>query len=343
MQKVCILLGGMSPEHEVSIMSAMNVYAAIDKNLFDVSLVYISKSGNFYKLNNFDDIEDKDEKQNISTDSLEKFDINNFKNYDAVFPVMHGPNCEDGSMQGFLTTLGVKYVGPQILSSAICMDKDIQKQIARANGITVTDWVVIKDFEYINNKIGKLIEIKNKIENNLKYPAFVKPSRMGSSVGVIKVKSESDLERAIDEAFIYDTKVIIEKAVLGREIEVAVLGRGNNLTVSNPGEVASLGSHDFYDYDAKYTDANGSVTHVPAKDISIEKVEEFKALSKKIYNLLECEGLSRIDYFLTESGEIMLNEVNTLPGFTNVSMYPKLMEESGVGYTELITTLLQFK
>lgn len=326
MKKVCILFGGKSPEHEVSIMSATNVFNAIDKNKYTVSLIYINKAGEFKKVENINNLE-----------NLENFNIGEFKNFDVVLPVMHGPNCEDGSMQGFLKTLDVKYVGPNVLSSAVCMDKDMQKQIAKQNGIKVTDWLAVKSFEYPDRKS----EIINTIENSFKYPVFVKPANMGSSVGVVKVKTESELEDAIQQAFEYDKKIIIEKAVLGREIEVAVLGKENRLTVSNPGEVVSMGSHEFYDYEAKYTDVTGSKTFIPAPNISAEKIEEFKIISKKVFTILECVGLSRIDYFLTESGEIILNEVNTLPGFTNISMYPKLMENSGVNYTDLISELIE--
>jgi D-alanine-D-alanine ligase len=326
MKKVCILFGGVSPEHEVSIMSATNVFNAIDKNKYNTSLVYISKAGEFQKVENINNL-----------NNLEKFDIGEFKNFDVVFPVMHGPSCEDGSIQGFLKTLNTKYVGPNILSSAVCMDKDIQKQIARQSGIQVTDWLAVKKFEYADRKN----EIKVTIENSFKYPVFVKPANMGSSVGVVKVKSENELEDAVQQAFNYDNKIIIEKAVLGREIEVAVLGKENNLKISNPGEVVSMGPHEFYDYEAKYTDATGSKTFIPAPNIGAEKIEEFKIISKKVFTILECSGLSRIDYFLTDTGEIILNEVNTLPGFTNISMYPKLMENLGINYADLISELIE--
>ncbi len=332
MKKVCLLFGGKSLEHEVSIMSAKNVYGAIDTSVFEVILVYINKVGDFLRSNSFEEVENKI--------NLVGFDMHSFKDFDIVFPVMHGPNCEDGSIQGFLSTLGVKYVGPKVLSSAICMDKDIQKQIARHNGIVVTDWIAIKDFEYANIKEGILNEIRGKIEQDFKYPIFVKPSRMGSSVGVVKVKTEDALEHAINNAFTYDNKIIIEKAVIGREIEVAVLGKEYDLIISNPGEVVSLGNHEFYDYDAKYIDEHGSKTYIPAQNISAEIVEEYKMLSKKIYTMFECEGLARIDFFLTNEGRIVLNEINTLPGFTNISMYPKLMEEMGVSYRDVITKLL---
>jgi D-alanine-D-alanine ligase len=307
-------------------MSAKNVFAAIDTTRYVVSLVYQSKDGVFYSVPNID---------NLCTTS--EVDIHFWKMIDVVFPVMHGPNCEDGSMQGFLTTLGVPYVGPRVLSSALCMDKDIQKQIARYNGITVTDWIAIKHFEYPQRKN----EIIQKIESELQYPVFVKPANMGSSVGVSKVKSGEELDEKIKFVFQYDTKIVIEKAVIGREIEVAVLGIPPSLTVSTAGEVVSLGEHEFYDYDAKYTDASGSKTYIPAPNVPQSKITEFQELSKRIFTLFECRGLSRIDYFLTDEGLIILNEINTIPGFTNISMYPKLMEDVSIYYTNLITRLIE--
>ena len=329
MKKICILFGGKSPEHEVSIKSAINVLNAIDKSIFEITNIYVGKLGAFYKVENINKTED--------LNSLETFDINNFKDFDKVFPVMHGPNCEDGKMQGFFETLGVAYVGPNVLSSAISMDKDIQKQIARLNNIKVTNWLAVKKFEF-NKKYFE--ELKNKINKELSYPVFVKPANMGSSVGIVKVENEDELFNIIEQTFLYDKKIIIEEAVVGREIEVAVLGKENNLKISNPGEIKIIGGHDFYDYDAKYLDENGSKTFIPAESISEEKILEIKEISKKIYNLLECKDLSRIDFLLKENGEIVLNEVNTMPGFTNISMYPKLMEEMGINYTQLISELL---
>ena len=328
MKKIIILFGGKSGEHEVSIMSARNVYEAIDKIKFEVTLIYQTIEGDLLKVKDFESL------------SGEEAGIDDFK-VDCVFPVMHGPNCEDGVIQGFLETLGVKYVGPKVLSSSLCMDKDIQKQIARFNNIPVTDWVEIKDFEFKNNKQQILEKVKNQINKEFNYPIFIKPCNMGSSVGITKVKSEDKLEEAMNEAFKYGSKIIIEKSVLGREIEIAVLGKGTELTISNPGEVVSRGSHEFYDYDAKYFDAKGSEAFIPAQNIYPEKIEEIKILSRKVYNLFECEGLSRIDFFLKEDGEIVLNEINTLPGFTNISMYPKLMQEIGINYTDLITNLIE--
>ena len=321
--KVAILFGGKSPEHDVSIMSAQNVFEAVDKTLFQVNLIYQNRQGIFFKVSNFKNL------------NGEKFDLQNFKKYDVVFPVMHGPNSEDGKLQGFLETLGVKWVGCGVLSSALCMDKDIQKQIARFNGIKVTNWISIKRYEFETNENYYSKEIEK-----LKFPVFVKPSNMGSSVGITKVKSKEDLSKAISEAFKYDEKIIIEKMVTGRELEVAVLGKDNELIISLPGEVVSLGSHEFYDYDAKYFDQNGSKTFIQAKNLNDSTIEETRELSKKIFKIFECIGLSRIDYFLTNKNQIILNEINTMPGFTNISMYPKLIENSGLSYKDLISKLI---
>ncbi len=326
-KRVALVFGGRSAEHEVSLMSAKNVAAAIDRARFDLELVYQNESGEFACVKNVGDTEG------------ETVEISFWKGIDVAFPVMHGPHCEDGAMQGFFETLGVKYVGSKVLGSALCMDKDVQKQLARSHGILVTDWITIRAHEYESLKGS----IAQKVESELGLPAFVKPANLGSSIGITRAKDANELLAAIDAAFTYDTKVIIEKAVRGRELEVAVLGCSSsvgNLQASPPGEVVPTGSHEFYDYDAKYFDSEGSKTCIPAQDISAEKIEEIQELSKKIFTVLECSGLARIDYFLDEQGHFILNEINTLPGFTNISMYPKLIAELGISYSDLITALL---
>jgi D-alanine-D-alanine ligase len=324
MQKVAILFGGESSEHEVSIMSAKNVFEAVDRNLFSVELIYQDRSGIFKSVESFDNLDGK------------ILGLGDWQKFDVVFPVMHGQNCEDGKLQGFFEILKVPYVGCGVLSSALGMDKDLQKQLARANRVKVTDWISVKKYEWEASSNLFIDKIKQ-----MNFPVFVKPSNAGSSVGVVKVKDESELASAISSAFEYDKKILVEKAVSGREIELAVLGYGQDMTISNPGEVVSQGAHEFYDYEAKYLDKEGSVTSVPAPNISSEKVAEFKELARKIFTLLECRGLSRVDFFLEEDEKIVFNEINTLPGFTNISMYPKLMQESGINYTELITRLIK--
>ena len=326
-QKIAIIFGGKSGEHDVSIMSAKNVVEAVDRELFDVSLVYVDRVGKFSIVQSTDNL--------LGCTAL---DMQFWNDVEIAFPVMHGPNCEDGSMQGFLKTLDVKCVGPSVLGSAIGMDKNVQKQLLRANGIQVTDWLAFRMYEF-NAK--KLQEVKNYISNNFKYPVFVKPANMGSSVGVSKVDSELDLEEAIKGAFLHDFKILIEKSVIGREIECAVLGNFPHVVTSGLGEVVSQNGHDFYDYNAKYIDDTGSQVLLPAPNISEDKVVEMQSIAKKVFQILECEGLSRVDMFLCPDGSVLVNEINTLPGFTNISMYPKLMMAAGLSYKDLITKLIQ--
>lgn len=251
----------------------------------------------------------------------------------VVFPVMHGPNCEDGSLQGLLTQAGIPYVGPKVLSSAIGMDKDIMKRLLRDANIPVTDFLVYKkheiesiSFELVKNKLG--------------LPFFVKPANMGSSIGISRVMEEKDFSEAIKNAFLHDSKIIIERAVMGREIECSVIG--NNFPVASfPGEIVTVDmTDDFYSYDAKYIDV-GVKLDIPAR-LFEEKIAEIQALAIKTYQVLECSGMSRVDLFLEPSGKILVNEINTIPGFTNISMFPKMMEATGIKYTELITKLVEF-
>ncbi len=328
MKRVVLLFGGRSPEHEVSIMSAKNVYAAIDKGAYTVILVYVDKHGGFHRVSDLD-----------SLDTNDAFDHSLWSQVDVVFPVMHGPYCEDGSMQGFLDTMGVRYVGPHVLGSALGMDKDIQKQLLRHNNILVTDWIAVRKHTYQHPETFS--RIAETIEKDFSYPVFVKPANMGSSVGVSKVHNYGELKMSLDKAFTYDDKVLIEKAVQGREIECAVLGNAPELAVSDVGGVVSQGAHEFYDYDAKYMDALGSIVSVPAPDISPEMRAYIQTIVRDVFTILECRGLSRVDCFLTSTGSVLVNEINTMPGFTNVSMYPKLMEHVGIGYTELISRLIE--
>lgn len=324
MKTVALVFGGRSAEHDVSILSAKNVYTAVDKSAFSIHIVYQRRDGEILLVKNFDNL------------SGEPADLSFWKTIDVAFPVMHGPHCEDGSIQGFFETIGVAYVGSKLLGSALCMDKDIQKHISRSNSIAVTDWLAIRASEYPEKKDG----IASAIERDFGFPVFVKPCNLGSSIGISKVIDATQLDTAIVTAFSYDTKIIIERAVFGRELEVAILGSGDDLLVSEPGEVTTAGSHDFYDYDAKYTDEHGSQIFIPATNIVPEKVAELQALSKNIFVALECNGLARIDFFMDTNNAFILNEVNTIPGFTNISMYPKLMEHTGVSYTDLVTRLL---
>jgi D-alanine-D-alanine ligase len=241
---------------------------------------------------------------------------------------LHGPLGEDGTVQGLLKLADVPFVGSGVLGSAVSMDKDVMKRLFRDAGIPIGKFLTFRARE----KLPSFTEIKEALGS----PFFVKPANMGSSVGISKVRSETEYANAVREAFQYDVKIIIEEFIPGREIECAVLGNENPIA-SIPGEV--IPTHEFYSYDAKYIDENGARLEIPAKlDIGCQK--RVQELSIKAFKTLCCEGLSRVDFFLKENGELLLNEINTMPGFTKVSMYPKLWEAGGIGYTELISRLI---
>ncbi len=299
--KVAVLFGGKSAEHEVSMQSAKNVVASLDTNKCDVVEVMIDKDGNWQK------------------DLLDDVDV--------VFPVLHGPYGEDGSMQGFLKINNLPFVGPGVLGSAIGMDKDVSKRLMRDAGLPISDFLVFYKgddvaFESIKNKLG--------------LPFFIKPANLGSSVGVSKVHGEEEFEKAVTEAFHYDTKIIIEAFIKAREIECSVLGNDNPIA-SVPGEIVA--SHEFYDYDAKYLDEHGAELKIPAV-LSDEKIKEVQGLAIKTFKVLCLEGMARVDFFLTPEGKFFVNEANTIPGFTNISMYPKLWEASGISYSDLVDKLI---
>jgi D-alanine-D-alanine ligase len=243
---------------------------------------------------------------------------------DVFFPIIHGTFGEDGCLQGLFELLDVAYVGAGVLGSAVGMDKDVQKRLLIQAGIPVAKYQVIKKEEWLHGYMATW----------LKYPCFVKPANMGSSVGITKVNKAIKLIEAIKLAFQYDTKVIIEEEVKGRELEVAVLDGKASL----PGEVIPKG-HEFYDYEAKYIDEKGAELKIPAK-LSKEQSAKIRKLAEKTFEVLECEGMARVDLFMRPNGELVINEINTLPGFTSISMYPKLWEASGVSYPELLDRLI---
>ena len=255
-----------------------------------------------------------------------------------VFPAVHGSLCEDGTLQGLLEIAGLPYVGCGVLSSAIGMDKDVAKRLAINAGIAVGPYLVIKKAAWQKNRN----EFEKEIFDRISFPVFVKPSNAGSSIGITKVKSKEQFQSAVDEAFRFDTKVLVEKALNVMELEVAVLEAledGKDPIVSVVGEIKP--SHEFYSYDAKYLDENGAQLFIPAPlDASI--LEEARRMAKKLFQTLECEGMARVDLFLNkDDNKIYFNEINTIPGFTQISMYPKLMGASGIPYQELLTHLVQ--
>jgi len=330
--RVAILFGGKSAEHEVSIASAKNVYQSLDRNEYDVSLIGIDLHGSWHTLPEKYLLESSLTKKSPSLEAVEDKTEGNspleiIQRVDVVFPVLHGTYGEDGYMQGFLETLNIPYVGSGVTGSAIGMDKDVTKRLLRDAGLPIADFMVVRK--------GEKIAFSD-IETKLGLPFFVKPANLGSSVGISKVKDEKMFKEAIEEAFSYDTKIIIEQYIQGREIECAVLGN-ENPQASIPGEV--IVHHEFYDYEAKYLDEKGSSLHIPA-NLSSEEVAKIQELAVKTFRVLCLDGMARIDFFLKEDGNVFVNEANTIPGFTSHSMYPKLWEASGIDYTTLIDKLI---
>lgn len=298
--KIGVLFGGRSAEHEISLKSAKNVIAALDKKKYIVTPIKINRDG--------------------------KFDFSYIKKFDVVFPVLHGPFGEDGSMQGFLKLAGVPFVGPGVLGSAVGMDKDVMKRLLRDAGVPIG--------KFITFTRGDKITFQN-VKKNLGMPVFVKPANLGSSVGIHKVKSEAELKSAIKDAFKYDSKIIIEENIIGREIECSVLGNTNPIA-SIPGEV--IANEEFYSYDAKYKGA-GSKTEIPA-NLSKDIIKKVQYTAVKVFKVLGCEGMGRVDVFVKKNGEVVVNEINTIPGFTAISMYPKMWEASGLPLPKLLDELI---
>lgn len=343
-QKIGIIFGGVSSEHEISLMSATSILENIDTSLFDAVTIGIRRDGRALLY--------KGSTAAIKDGSWENCDVtpciispdpshhgvllfdggSTVIRLDAAFPVLHGKNGEDGSIQGLLTLAQIPFVGSGILASAACMDKAVTHALLESVGIKTAKWVAFTNHEYLKDPEKYL----NKIENELGLPCFVKPANAGSSVGVSKAKNRDGLVAALELAFKNDYKVVCEKAVVGKEIECAVLGNQEPIA-SCVGEIEAC--KEFYDYEAKYIDGTTN-TYVPAR-IEAEHSEKIREISVSAYKALGCSGLSRVDFFLDENGEVILNELNTLPGFTSISMYPKLFEESGIPYKELITRLIE--
>lgn len=340
--RVAVLFGGKSAEHEVSIQSAKNVVDSLDKHKYEIVLIGIDKKGDWhvcppqYLLDSSFDHQ-KSLPSNGKVSFVTKSEGNNLipiagqdqiGSIDVVFPVLHGPYGEDGSIQGLLKVANVPFVGSGVLGSAVGMDKDVMKRLLKSSDLPVADFMVFRKGEKIDF---------DEIEKQLGLPFFLKPANLGSSIGVSKIKNKEQFEKSLEEAFLYDTKIIIEKFVKCRELECAVLGN-NDPRASIVGEI--IPTHEFYDYDAKYFDDNGAILKIPA-DLDEEKVKAVQELAVKAFKALCLDGMARIDFFLSEDGKIYVNEANTIPGFTNISMYPKLWEASGVSYEELVDNLVQ--
>lgn len=333
--RVLLLFGGESSEHDISVLSARNVYAALDNEKYDVQLGYIDKTGKWWLVESFDDEMDLGEAHQL----LPMLGNHGFVTAhagvavrpDVILPILHGVNGEDGSVQGLAQLLHIPIVGCGVGASSAGIDKVVSKRLAQSQGVPIVEYLVhtagdpVPSYEEVVQQLGST-------------DVFVKPARAGSSVGVSKVHNGSELAVAITEAHHHDQRVLVERAIVGRELEVAMLGAPPNHKISGVGEI--IPGEEFYSFQDKYSTASQSSLDIPAKvpDAVVAKIQEYAGL---VYEALNCEGLSRIDFFLTDDDSIYFNEINTLPGFTNISMYPKLWRQEGVGYSELISTLIE--
>lgn len=342
--RVGILFGGKSAEHEISLLSAKNVIDALDKSKYEPVLIGIDKSGRWLMNERSEFLLNSTNPKLIALNqanservaltpqsegrltSLASGHLD--QSVDVVFPILHGPFGEDGTIQGLLKLANVPFVGAGVLGSAVGMDKDVMKRLLREAGIPIPKFLVFRrdeppEFDAVARAFGS--------------PVFVKPANLGSSVGISKTKDKPGFDKAVSEAFHYDTKILIEEAVQGREIECAVLGN-DDPAASVPGEV--IPTHEFYDYDAKYVDENGARLEAPAR-LPAEVVKRVQELAIRTFKTLNCEGMGRVDLFLRADGQLLVNEINTIPGFTRISMYPRLWSLSDISYTELIDRLIQ--
>ena len=341
-KKLGVIFGGMSTENEVSIVSANSVLKNLDKEKYEIYPIYIGKDGTWYKYQESNkevgfgqEIEQGDKIENV---------MEYLKNLDIIFPVLHGLYGEDGTIQGLFELLKIPYVGCKVLASSVGMDKVYTKIIFEKAGLKQAKYVYIRKFgnKYINidkdfnEKIETLEETAQDIEKNLKYPLFIKPSNSGSSVGINKANNREELEKYIEYASQFDNKILVEQGISGKEVECAVLGN-EEVIASCVGEIKA--ADEFYSYDAKYKNEE-SKTCIPA-DIPQDVAEKIRVQAIKAFKSIDGKGLSRVDFFVENgTNEIYINEINTLPGFTNISMYPKLFEASGIPYKELLDKLI---
>ena len=325
MIKVAVIYGGMSTEHDVSVVSAKNVIENLNIGKYEIHKIEISKNGEW-----------------LSNGKRIKNIVEELQKVDVVFPVLHGLYGEDGTIQGMLELLRIPYVGCKVLASSICMDKVYTKYILNGAKINMAKFVYIQNENiYIDDDLEE-VELQNDeiidvVEKKLGFPVFVKPSNSGSSVGVTKANNGAELIKAIQTASMYDKKVLIEEAIVGKEVECAVLGN-DKVLASTVGEI--LSAEDFYTYDAKYNNTE-SKTVIPA-DIPKEVIDKIKKIAIKAFKAVDGSGLARVDFFVqNKTNKIYLNEINTMPGFTSISMYPKLWEHEGLSYSELLDQLIK--
>lgn len=341
---VAILFGGVSSEHDISCISAKSIIKNIDYSKYNVVILGITKQGKWFLFN--DNVDLLPEDRWLASKSLIPAFIcpdaqvhgiitsnGDIIKLDAVFPVLHGKNGEDGTVQGLLQLAQIPYVGCDALSSAICMDKAVANAVADINGIDQAKWHAVNIYDYRKNPAA---ELETAIEK-LGFPIFVKPANAGSSVGISKAHTKEELFEAMEVAFREDDKAVLEEFISGSEVECAVMGN-NEPVAAEVGQI--IAGAEFYDFDAKYNNPQSEL-HIPAL-LSEEKRNEVRAQAVRAYKALGCEGMARVDFFVIEDGRILLNEINTIPGQTDISMYPKLFEAVGISYKELIDKLISF-
>jgi D-alanine-D-alanine ligase len=341
--RVAILFGGKSAEHEISLLSAKNIVEAIDRKKYQVVLIGIDKKGRWYFSDDPRLLQKADRPKPIRFDraqnALALVPSNKAKQWlrlstrradkpvDVVFPVLHGTFGEDGTVQGLLKMADIPFVGAGVLGSAVGMDKDVTKRLLRDAGIPIARFLTARRSERVDFAMAA---------RELGLPLFVKPANCGSSVGIHKVNNDSQFAAAVADAFRYDEKILLEEYIPGREIECSVLGNDDPIA-SLPGEIITR--REFYSYEAKYLDEKGATLEVPAK-LPAGLVEEIQRVAVKTFKTLCCEGMARVDFFLRGQSEIIVNEINTIPGFTKISMYPKMWQASGISYSRLIDRLI---
>jgi D-alanine-D-alanine ligase len=358
--RVAVVFGGRSSEHGVSVVTAGAVLRAIDRSKYDVLPIGITREGRWAltsddpermaitdrKVPDVADLADSPEggvvlpvdpasREVVYTEpgSVPKA----LGDVDVVFPVLHGPYGEDGTIQGLLDLSGTPYVGCGVLSSAVGQDKEYMKRIFTSFGLRVGPYLVVRPREWEHDREGARRRIADFVSDH-GWPLFIKPARAGSSIGITKVESFAGLDEAMETARAHDPKVIIEAAILGREIECGVLEFEDGPRASVPAEIPPVQAHDFYDFEAKYIDSAAGIVPAP---LTAEQTAEVQRLAVAAFDAVSCEGIVRADFFLAQDGEFVINEINTLPGFTPISMYPRMWQESGVSYPELVDLLLQ--
>lgn len=342
--KLALIYGGASPEHSVSCVTALGIYSAIDQSKYEVIPIGITKSGKFvhhqinpnWKLADYPSVSENAPElvMPLGGGELVLQSGQSLGRIDIAFPVLHGVNGEDGTIQGLLQLCGIPYVGNGVLSSALAMDKAVAKRIFESAGIETSEDLVIRRAEYLANPI----DVLSRAESFMNPNCFVKPSRSGSSVGVSKVKTVDSLKTAIDRAFEHDDTVLVEREMVGREIECSVLEQSDGTVIASKAGEIRVHGHDFYDYEAKYID-NSAELIVPV-ELSSAELKSLQDLAIRAFRALGCSGLARADFFLTKDG-FVITELNTMPGFTPISMYPSLWAASGIDYPQLVETLIQ--